>query len=313
MGRKVARLLVALWVAVLLAATVGCERREAKEISLKDTKRLGSRPLDQRGAPLRIAMGAMITPKEGFFYYEKMKRYIEGELGRPVQLIDRDNYGEVNQLLESGGADAAFICAGPYVEGRVRFGIELLAMPLVNGVPQYYSYIIVHKDSKMRALSDLRGKSFAFSDPGSNPGKIVPTYLLSLMNETPDTFFKKYIYTYSHDKSVRVVAEKLADGAAVDSLIFDYLARNDPEYTSQVKIIQKSLPHGIPPVVVRPNLPAETKQRLRKTFLHMHESPIGGAILAGMNIDKFVAGDDRNYDSIRQMQRLIDQQERKKR
>lgn len=74
MGGKAARLLADLWIAVLLAAAVGCEQRQAKEISLNDARRLDSRPLDQHGAPLRLAMGAMITPKEGFFYYEKMKR-----------------------------------------------------------------------------------------------------------------------------------------------------------------------------------------------------------------------------------------------
>lgn len=313
MKRNVGRLLVGLWLAVLLAMMVGCKERDAREVSLNATKRLDSQHQEPQGEPLRIAMGSMITPKEGFFYYKQMKDYIEGELGRPVQLVDRDNYDEVNRLLETAGVDAAFVCAGPYVEGRAQFGMELLAMPLVNGKPQYYSYIIVHKDSTMKTLADLRGKSFAFSDPKSNSGKIIPTYLLSKMNETPDTFFRKYIYTYRHDKSIRVVAEKLVDGAAVDSLIFDYQAKNNPQNTTKVKIIQKSLPYGIPPVVVRPDLPLETKEHLRTIFLHMHENPTGAGILHGMNIEKFVAGDDRNYDSVREMQRVIGQRERVKR
>jgi len=313
MGRKVGRLIVGLWLAVNLALTAGCEPKDAKEINLNDTKRLESRPYELQGASLRIAMGSMITPKEGYFYYQKIKHYVEGELGRPVHLIDRSNYDEVNQLLETAGADAAFVCSGPYIEGRVRFGLELLAMPVVNGQPEYYSYIIVPKDSEMKTLSDLRGKSFAFSDPKSNSGKIVPTFLLSRMNETPDSFFKKYIYTYSHDKSIRMVAEKMVAGAAIDSLIFDYLSKNNSEYTSKVKILQKSLPYGIPPVVVRPGLPAETKARLRTIFLRMHENPTGAEILKGMNIDKFVAGDDSNYNSIREMQRSIGQQKREKR
>lgn len=313
MGQKFGQLLVGLSLTVILVVMLGCGQKDAKEINLNDTKRLDSCPSELQGASLRIAMGSMITPKEGYFYYEKIKRYLEGELGRPVQLIDRGNYGEVNQLLKTAGADAAFVCAGPYVEGRAEFGLELLAMPVVNGKPEYCSYLIVHKDSKMKTYADLRGKSFAFSDPQSNSGKIVPTFLLSRMNETPGSFFRKFIYTYSHDKSIRVVAEQMVDGAAVDSLVFDHLAKNNPEYTSQLKIIQKSLPYGIPPVVVRPGLPAETKERLRTIFLRMHENSTGAGILKGMNIDKFVAGDDSSYNSIREMKRSLGQQQREKR
>jgi phosphonate transport system substrate-binding protein len=139
----------------------------------------------------------------------------------------------------------------------------------------------------------------------SNSGKLVPTYLLARMNETPETFFKKYIYTQSHDKAIQAVAQGIVDGAAVDSLIWEYANRTNPRFTSKTRIIQKSPPYGIPPFVVRPGLDPAIKKRLRTIFLNAHKDEQGREILKGMMVDKFVVIDDSAYNSIREMNTWI--------
>lgn len=296
---------VALTAMVILFICSACERKEPVRVDLK-AGTIAVRASSARGEqPLRIGMGAMITPKEGYVYYQRLQVYIGNRLGRKVQLVDRDNYDEMNRLLETGDVDAAFVCAGPYVEGKERFGMELLAMPLVKGKPIYHSYIIVHKESPIKRFEDLRGKVFAFADPKSNSGKLVPTYMLARMGETPDSFFSRYVYTNGHDQSIRAVAEKLVDGAAVDSLIWEYTALKNPKLTEQTRIITKSDPYGIPPVVVRPGIDPGLKQRLRAILLSAADDAEGREILKGMMIDRFVAGDDANYDTIRQMNKWV--------
>lgn len=271
---------------------------------------MGSRevvqPLQPRRAsaavrPLRIGMGAMITPPEGFVYYSRLKGYIEKKLGLPVQLVDRGNYDEMNRLLETKDIDAAFVCAGPYLEGQKRFGLQLLAMPVVKGKPVYHSYIIVPVNSRARQLEDLRGKVFAFTDPKSNSGKLVPTYILSRMGETPQHFFGTVEFSYGHDKSIRAVAAGIVDGAAVDSLIWEFMTRQHPELAAKTRILLRSDPYGIPPFVVRPGIDEGLKKRLLQVLLQAADDEEGRLILKGMMIDRFVAGDDRNYDSIRAM------------
>lgn len=295
---------ILLVIGILLIGT-SCNRTEPPKVKLKSVdaaKETAELPKQQ---PLRIGMGAMITPKEGYIYYQRLQGYIEKKIRQPVQLVDRDNYDEMNSLLESGGVDAAFVCAGPYVEGKIKYNLELLAVPLVKGKPLYHSYIIVHKDSPISSFKELRGKVFAFTDPKSNSGKLVPTYMLAKMKETPDKYFSRVEYSYGHDKSIRAVAERIVDGAAVDSLIWEYTAIKNPELTSQTKIISKSEPYGIPPVVVRPGLDPGLKKKLKDILLATSSDPEGQEILKGMMIDSFVTGDDKNYDSIRAMNRWI--------
>ncbi len=296
------RILSILLAGLFLTGLCGCAREEkARKISLEKKEALQTKMEGSAEKPLRIAVGGMITPREGFAYYRRFLDYIGVKLNRHVDFVDRENYAEINKLIQKGEVDAAFVCGGPYVDGHKDFGMELLAAPQAHGETVYYSYIIAAKDGPIQTFENLRGKTFAFTDPMSNSGKLVPTYLLARMNETPETFFKKFIYTQSHDKAIQAVAQGLVDGAAVDSLIWEYGNRTNPRFTSKTRIIKKSPPYGIPPFVVRPGLDPATIKGLKAVFLNAHKDEQGREILKGMMVDKFVVLDDTAYDSIREM------------
>lgn len=299
--------LIALIAAAL--AIAGCTKKEEpKKISLENKETIAATTDIDPTKRLRIAVGGMITPKEGLAYYRNFLYYIEDKLGKEVAFVDREDYAEINDMLRNGDLDAAFVCSGPYVDGHKNFGMELLVAPQAYGETVYYSYIIVPKKSAIKSFEDLRGKSFAFTDPLSNSGKLVPTYMLARMNETPDTFFSRYIFTKKHDKSIQAVAQGVVDGAAVDSLIWEYLNRTNPEFTSRTRIILKSPPYGIPPVVVPKGLDPKIKERLRQIFLNAHNDNKGRELLSKMMIDKFVASDDSAYDSVREMKSWLAKQ-----
>ena len=302
-----------MWLVIVISGTLlipGCSRREEPaKIDLE--KRSAVALHDASGERhLRIAVGGMITPKAGFGYYRQFLDYLHERTGIHVDYVDGDSYAEINELVRSGKADVAFVCGGPYVDGHKAFGMELLAAPRAYGKTVYYSYIIVPRKSEVKRFRDLRGMTFAFTDPLSNSGKLAPTYMLAKMGETPDTFFKKYLFTMKHDKSIKAVAQGIVDGAAVDSLIWEYENRKNPEFTSQTRIIEKSPPYGIPPVVVRQDLDPALKKRVRQVFLEAHEDAKGREILKGMMIDRFERIPDSAYDSIREMQTWIAAQDR---
>lgn len=257
--------------------------------------------------PIKIGLAAMISPKPTLNYYKSMLDYVGVEIGQPVQMIQKPTYDDMDIALEKGEVDIAFICAGPYVRDHDKFGVELLVAPVSYGQPFYYSYIIAPKDSPARSFSDLEGKRFAFTDPKSNTGKLVPTYLVSKrFGKSPDEFFSGTIYSRSHDKSIEAVAKRVVDGAAVDSLIYDYLSAKNPVYTRLTKIVEKSQPFGIPPVVVNKGLDPDLKAKLRSVFLEMHENPAGKVLLSHLLIDEFVVPKDESYDSVREMEDFLE-------
>lgn len=285
----------------LVLIATGCpQKQEAKKIRLEKKESVEPNEVP-KVRPLKAAVGGMITPKEGFAYYRDFLYYLEKKSGRPVEFVDKQSYAEINNLLESGDLDFAFVCSGPYVEGHDKFGLQLLAAPEVNGKSFYYSLIIVNIDSPVKSFRELRGKIFAFTDPLSNTGTLVPTYMLAKMKETPASFFKEHIYTNKHDISIKMVADKLVDGASVDSLVWEYMNRKRPDITSKTRIVEKSPPYGIPPVVVSKSTDPETRKLLSDLFLNAHKDEEGRKIMKGMMIDRFVPVRDSAYDSVREM------------
>ncbi|MCL4477122.1 MAG: phosphate/phosphite/phosphonate ABC transporter substrate-binding protein [Nitrospirae bacterium] len=253
--------------------------------------------------PVRIGVSSMITPVDAVKYYQEIIDYIGEQIKQPVQMVHRRTYDEMDSLLEKGEVKIAFICSAPYVKNREQFGVELLVAPSVNGSSTYHSYIIVHKDSPVKSFSELKGKVFAFTDPKSNTGKLYPTYLLKTMGFTPEKFFKRYMYSYSHNKSVELVAKRVVDGVAVESLVYEYMLKKDSPYAKQTRIIKRSPPYGIPPVVVTKDIDPDLKKKIKDAFLNMHKTEKGRAILNSMMIDGFVQVSDNAYDSIRKMER----------
>jgi phosphonate transport system substrate-binding protein len=252
-------------------------------------------------AQLKVAVAAIISPKETFVYYRQLLDYIGQKMGREIQFIQRKTYGEINQLLARGQIDLAFICSGPYVVGKEKYGFQLVATPEVQNSHFYHSYLIINKTSEFRTLEDLRGRVFAFTDPDSNSGKLVPTYWLWQMGETAETFFEKTIYTYSHDNAILAVARGMVDGAAVDGLIWEYYNNKNPIFTSKTRIIRKSEPYGIPPMVAANSISSELLTKIRILLFSMHQDPQGKAILKELMIDKFIVPKDKWYDSIRKI------------
>ena len=250
---------------------------------------------------LKVAVAAIISPANTLIYYKNLLDFIGKRVGRKVRLVQRKTYAEVNDLLEHQEIDLAFVCSGAYVLGKKAFGMELLVAPVAYGEMVYYSYIIVHKESPIRNFSQFRGKIFAFSDPDSNTGCLVPTYHLAKMNESPQSFFKKQIFSKGHDNSIKAVAVKIVDGAAVDQLVWDYANENHQEYTQQTKVIAKFGPFAIPPIVVHPDLNPKLKEKIRTLFLTLHELPEGKKIIRHLHIDQFRPIDDMAYASVREM------------
>ena len=291
------------FILVLLIVSYGCGR-DSDVITIDFSKTIAvSQPesMASQSTPLNVAVAAMISPKETFSFYKDLLDFIGDKINREVSLIQRKTYGEVNELFKNGQVDLAFICSGPYAVEKEEYGFEALATPIVRDLPFYQSYLIVNKNSKYQSLNDLRNKIFAFTDPDSNTGALVPQYWLSKMNETPESFFESFTYTYSHDNSIMAVARELVDGATVDGHKWEYFQAINPIYSSRTRVIYKSDPFGSPPLVTSVAFPPQSKEQIRQVVFKMHLDPKGKQILEKLMIDRFVSPQDKWYEPIREM------------
>ena len=246
---------------------------------------------------LRIGVGAILSPQGTALSYQPLIDYLGRKMGKPAILVQRKTYQELNDLLARNVVDLGFICTGAYAEDVKKEAVSLLVVPQINGRTTYRAFVIVPAASPVRELADLRGKIFAFTDPLSNTGYLYPLSLLQGMGQQPETFFGRTIFTYSHDRSMAAVMEGIADGASVDSLVYAFASKSNPEISRQTKVIWESPDFGIPPVVVPRTISPARKALLKELLLGMHRDAEGKKALAALGVERFVEPEPRLYDS----------------
>ncbi|MFU8819819.1 MAG: phosphate/phosphite/phosphonate ABC transporter substrate-binding protein [Desulfurivibrio sp.] len=251
---------------------------------------------EQEDETIRLAVAAILSPQGTVNSYRPLQAYMEQHFGKPVILVQRRTYQEVNELLARELVDVAFVCTGPFITGQREGIMEMLVVPQISGKLTYHGQFIVLASSPYFTVHDLRGKSFAFTDPMSNTGYRYPMGVIQAQGASAEQFFSQIIFSYSHDRSITAVLDGVVDGASVDRIVYDHALRRDPALEDRFRVIHRSQEYGIPPVVVPPRLGEERKRLLRNFFLNIHRDPIGAEVLAKLGIERFVAGDIDLYN-----------------
>jgi phosphonate transport system substrate-binding protein len=232
------------------------------------------------------------------------RRHMEQNLGLQLEFKQRDSYRETVDLLRLKQMDFAWVCDYPYL--YLKDLVRLMAVPLYKGKPYYRSYIIVDAGNRAATgLKDLRGAVFAYADPLSNSGYLSPRYALHQMGENPQSFFRKTFFTWSHKKVVEAVARGMAQGGAVDSFVWETLAQIEPRLTRATRIVERSPEYGFPPFVAHRDVAPVLFTKMQNFLLGMHQNPEGLALLKRLNLDGFIKGEPRLYDSVAEMMRAF--------
>ena len=263
---------------ILVLAVGGCSNRApySGRISFSDTENLPQiRNIKLNSQqPLRIAISTVLSHTDTIVYYRAIAHYLGDKLGRSVILLQRKSYAEVALLLVNGGADMAFLSSGAYSIYSNVEGTEPLVAQQRMGVPFYQSYIIVAKDNPITNLMELKGATMAFTDPLSYSGHLYFASQLREKGETPEHFLGQFIYTYSHERSLRAVSTRVVEAASIDSLVYEYAKIKNPEIAGSVKIIAISPPAGTGPVVIGRTIDGAQREIIRNIFLQMHNDDI---------------------------------------
>lgn len=284
---------------------IGNHRRRELLAGLIAMGAVGSMPAwgQKDRQPVRLGLTPAFVHDQHLLLGE-LRAYLQAKLERPVEFTQRDSYRETMDLLRLEKLDFAWICDYPFV--FLKDLVRLLAVPLNQGRPFYRSYLIVGaNDLRRQSMRDLKGAVFAFADPYSNTGYLSPRYQIRQMGEDPGSFFRMTFFTWSHSKAIEAVARGLAEGAAIDSFVWDTLARLKPDLTSRTRIIDRSPEYGFPPFVAHRAVGREDFGRMQSVLMSMPDDLTGKMLLNRLNIDGFVAGDAHMYDDVAKMMRAF--------
>jgi phosphonate transport system substrate-binding protein len=243
-------------------------------------------------------------------FCKDLAEYLAERLPLPVQLRIDIPWRERERRFDNGEIDLCWICGLPYVWKADRFPgkTEALVAPVMSGSrygnkPVYFSDVVVLRESRFEKLTDLQGAAWAYNEPGSHSGYNVVRYSLAKRG-FPQGFFGRVVESGAHQASLKMVLQGELDASAIDSTVLEMEMAGDPSITSQIRVIDTFGPSPIPPWLVSTKVPEDLKNNIRNLLTGMKADPVGKSILEKARFLGFVAVSDRDYDPIREMERI---------
>ena len=221
--------------------------------------------------PNKLRLVSYLAPNM-FGFYEAVGAYLSRVFDVKIQL-EQSQYDPLEDpILLNNQLDLAFICGLPFARHHQATSHQLQALvaPVMQATryqnrPVYFSDIIVKVDSDVMSFDDLAGKTFSYNDLGSNSGYNLVRQRL-IQAGYPSRFFGNVVPSGSHQQSIKLVIEGLADCAAIDSTVLEQELLDFPELSHHLRVIDSIGPCLVPPVVVA--------QRLGKAFIDSLQSAL---------------------------------------
>jgi len=212
---------------------------------------------------------------------------IEKELGVPVKVFTPADYDGVIQGLLGGTLDMAWLGASAYAKTYLTDpeAVEVvLTKQNSDGSTGYYSIAFARKDSGITKIEDAKGKVFAFGEPNSTSGYLVPAAELIATYGPLENYFSEVKFSGGHEQTIVGVANgdfaagvSWADGLGAwedgyNSGAFRKAADAGLVDMNDLVEIWKSkmIPEG--PMVVRKALPQDVKDKVTKLTADLHET-----------------------------------------
>jgi phosphonate transport system substrate-binding protein len=230
---------------------------------------------------------------------------LEKDLRVRVKHVTATDYRGTIEALKFKKAEIGHLGPKSYVEAATNnyANVEPIAqLQLANGSLGYRSCLIVHGESDMFSPEDTAGKTFAFNDPNSTSGYLVPSAFFMLeMGIDPQKHFSKVIFSGSHEASILAVTNRKVDVASTNLPDVQQLTRENKVPRSAVRLIwvSKLIPND--PVVVRKDLPPTLKAAIQESLISMKSRHPDAFKEIGAWVGNFVPADDAKYQVIREL------------
>ncbi|HEY9633827.1 MAG TPA: PhnD/SsuA/transferrin family substrate-binding protein [Coleofasciculaceae cyanobacterium] len=251
--------------------------------------------------PQKLRLVSYLAPNM-FRFYEDVGAYLSRVLGVETQLVQSQYDPLQDPMLLQDQLDIAFICGLPFARYHRVTGSQLQALvaPTMQASryqnrPVYFTDIIVNAESNLLSFDDLGGKTLCYNDLGSNSGYNLVRQRL-MQGGYPNSFFGKVIESGSHQRSVQLVANGLADCSAIDSTVLEQELRISPNLSNHLRVIESIGPCPMPPVVAAKHLGSLWLDKLQ-SVLCQPDTQLRSA-MAQAGIQGYVAVQSEDYEAI---------------
>jgi phosphonate transport system substrate-binding protein len=242
--------------------------------------------------------------------WEPFIKEMSKSLGIPVKPFYATQYAGVIEAMRFNRVQLAWYGGKSYIEAARMAKAEAFAQTIaLDGTKGYYSHLIMNKANSNLAAAKKQGGSkfvlanakkltFAFNDPNSTSGFLVPSYYIFAKNDVdPKKAFKRLLFSGSHEATALAVANNQVDVATNNSESLERLETTNPAGRKKIEVIWTSPVIPSDPLAYRSDLPSATKQKIRNFFYSYNNKKV----LEPLQWTGFVQASDKTWNPIREL------------
>jgi ABC-type phosphate/phosphonate transport system substrate-binding protein len=218
--------------------------------------------------------------------------------GLDIAVVEHTAPAPINELWQRPGKAAVFMCGLPFSRSDPR--PELIAAPVPSppdfqGLPQYWSEMVVRKDSGYQTIQDTFGGRIALTVPDSQSGCLAALYYLMTAADRFPLYREVTTPKVTPLGAMSAVIDGEADVAPVDSYAYCLLQKYRRDLTSQLRVIGRTARTPIPSLVAS----STGLDTLQAAFLEAHRIAAMTPMMEGLLLERFVCPDPASYDALR--------------
>ncbi len=284
-------------VTTLLAAVImapGARAANAPDCPNDGVVRFGVEPFDT---------SAKLVP-----IYDHIGKLLGEKIGCEVKIYVATNYNAEIEAMRNGKLEIGeFGPLGYVLAHQIAKAQAVAAFSSKDGKPDtYWASLVTYPQSGIKTVGEIRGHSFAFSDPASTSGHLFPAYGLRKAGVDPDKDIKA-LFAGSHTASYEALYNHKVDAGELNSEQLESATQRGHYKPGDLVFLWKSDPIPTDPITVRGDLPAGFKQRVTEALqtLDLSSLPEADRKIMGLGGMRFVPQTDAAYDGIRDLVKTL--------
>jgi phosphonate transport system substrate-binding protein len=241
--------------------------------------------------------------------YQKVGELIGDKLGCKVEVFVATSYNAEIEAMRNGKLEIGeFGPLGYVLAHQVAKAEAAAAFGTAAGKPDtYWASIVTYPGSGIKTVAEIKGHSFAFSDPASTSGHLFPACGLRKAGLDPDKDIRA-IYAGSHTSSFEALYNHKVDAGELNSEQLESAKQRGHYKDGDLVFLWKSDPIPTDPFAVRGDLPAAFKTQVIEVLQNLDLSTLDAAdrkIMVGAGITRLVPQTDGAYDGIRDLVKTL--------
>ena len=249
-----------------------------------------SQSLMAEGKPLYFGVVPQQAASKLARLWVPILQHVSKETGLDIRFKTATNIPVFEQRLSKGEYDLAYMSPYHYVVFHQKLGYKAFAKQMNKHIK---GIVVVHKDSDINDIKQLQGATLAFPSPAAFAASILPRgYMKSQGIDI------KAKYVSSHDSVYFNVAKKIYPAGGG---IMRTIKSINPKILSQLKILWVSAPYTPHAFAARTDLPENTMNQIRESFIGLNKTEAGRKLLAGLNFSGVESAFDKDWDDVRKL------------